>query len=293
MPLCIDLFCGLGGWSDGFIAEGWDCIGFDIERHDYGRGSYPGQLALGDVLGLWGSQFAKADCIVASPPCQTYSYMAMPWIRAKALAAWYREHELRQVQLNALFNACFRIQREACAASGRHIPMVVENVKGAQPWVGTARAHFGSFYFWGDIGMVGNQIVAGNASFGGFVRAAKHRKQNGRNFHFIEKYGITSPSFHGHAEEESVKVALELSSEGTKQRGSGREWFDTGIAALPSGSNGSKCGGGRFGSGNYQSKMRQHSSKSPRRKAASAEIAKIPFPLASYVARALKPQVLL
>lgn len=162
MPLCIDLFCGLGGWSDGFLAEGWDCIGFDIERHDYGRGTYPGRLVLADVLGLWGSQFAKADCIVASPPCQTYSYMAMPWSRAKALAAWYREHELRQVQLNALFNACFRIQREACAAAGRHIPMVVENVKGAQSWVGTARAHFGSFYFWGDIGMVGNQIVAGD-----------------------------------------------------------------------------------------------------------------------------------
>jgi site-specific DNA-cytosine methylase len=33
-PLCIDLFCGLGGWGEGFLAEGWDVIGFDIERHD-------------------------------------------------------------------------------------------------------------------------------------------------------------------------------------------------------------------------------------------------------------------
>lgn len=23
-PLCIDLFCGLGGWAEGFLAEGWD-----------------------------------------------------------------------------------------------------------------------------------------------------------------------------------------------------------------------------------------------------------------------------
>ena len=36
-PLCIDLFCGLGGWAEGFLAEGWDVIGFDIERHRYPR----------------------------------------------------------------------------------------------------------------------------------------------------------------------------------------------------------------------------------------------------------------
>lgn len=36
-PLAIDLFCGLGGWAEGFLA-----VGFDIERHDYGTGGYPG-----------------------------------------------------------------------------------------------------------------------------------------------------------------------------------------------------------------------------------------------------------
>lgn len=28
----IDLYCGLGGWAEGFLAEGYRVIGFDIER---------------------------------------------------------------------------------------------------------------------------------------------------------------------------------------------------------------------------------------------------------------------
>jgi hypothetical protein len=140
-PLCIDLFCGLGGWTEGFLAEGWNVIGFDIERHDYGTGGYPAQLVLQDVLTLHGSQFRDADCIVASPPCQAYSYRAMPWKRAKALLP----------PSNELFDACFRIQREALVGSWRYIPMVVENVRGVQKWVGRAKWHYGSYYLWGDV----------------------------------------------------------------------------------------------------------------------------------------------
>ena len=46
MPLAIDLFCGLGGWTDGLLAEGYDVVGFDIERHDYGTGGYPPPLVI-------------------------------------------------------------------------------------------------------------------------------------------------------------------------------------------------------------------------------------------------------
>lgn len=152
-PLAVDLFCGLGGWSDGLLAEGWRVVGYDIEAHEYGDMRYPGDLVLQDVLTIHGSQFAGADLIVASPPCQAYSYMAMPWSLAKAKAAAIRADTTGQAvtDLNALFHACFRIQREASAAAGRHIPMIVENVRGAIPWVGRSRASVGPFHFWGDV----------------------------------------------------------------------------------------------------------------------------------------------
>jgi len=140
-PLAIDLFAGLGGWAEGLLAEGYDVIGFDIERHVYGDHRYPGLLVIQDVRTLHGSQFKDAALIVASPPCQAYSYRAMPWKRAKALPP----------PDNTLFEARFRIQREACAAAGRHIPLIVENVRGAQKWVGRARWCFGSYYLWGDV----------------------------------------------------------------------------------------------------------------------------------------------
>jgi hypothetical protein len=56
-----------------------------------------------------------------------------------------------------LFNACFRIAREL------NVPIVLENVKGGQRWVGKAQANFGSYYLWGDIANVGGRIVRPSA----------------------------------------------------------------------------------------------------------------------------------
>ena len=151
--LAIDLFCGLGGWTEGLLAEGYDVVGFDVERHEYGAEKYPAQLVLQDVTTIHGKQFRDAALIVASPPCQEFSYMAMPWSRAKAKQAAIEADTtgVDRARLTKLFDACFRIQREAIAASGRFIPMVVENVRGANKWVGRSRCNYGSFFLWGDV----------------------------------------------------------------------------------------------------------------------------------------------
>ena len=329
-PLAIDLYAGLGGWTDGLLAEGYDVVGFDLERHVYGEARYPAQLVIQDVLTLHGAQFKDAALIVASPPCQAYSYMAMPWTRAKRIAAEYRDGTRDRMQLTALFDACFRIQREACEAAGHHIPLVVENVRGAQPWVGRANWAFGSFLLWGDVPAlmpITRKTIKGNGgpwfkdadSADGAYAPGNFRttiegatKVSGLNWSNFGKEGYKAKAFNGQADQRlratkndggswfavahnttsgkgqnpdgrkvpsesgrrtdvgkgarftsqdcGIEASIANAADGHKQRGSGPEWWR-----------------GEVGS---------KSSKSSARKAASAHIAKIPLPLARWIARA-------
>lgn len=286
-PLAIDLFAGLGGWTDGFLAEGWNVIGFDIERHRYPAKpfvyadtdgvikaderwqEYPAQLVLQDVLTIHGSQFRNADIIVASPPCQQYSWLAMPWSRskdpnnskaAKALRAkWEAEGPD-----NRLFDACFRIQREASYAKRLelrccdldyqkpacprcHIPLVVENVRGAQEWVGRSAWNYGSFHLWGDVPALMPQRLRGD--FNKIPPAVNDAIRNGKS-----PARWTNPAEHYFGGiSDDVKI--------------GGDWFR-----------------------DPNSTCRKHGSKSTARKAASAMIAKIPLPLSTHIARVYWPK---
>jgi hypothetical protein len=247
-PFCIDLFCGLGGWAEGFLAEGYEVIGFDIEKRPY-----PGQLVLQDVRTLHGAQFRNATCIVASPPCQEYSYRAMPWKRAKALPP----------PSNELFEACFRIQRETSEAAGHYIPMVIENVCGAQKWVGSARWHFGSYYLWGDVPAI--------MPFA--VRAAKVPGQDWNKF---KSNGEGSPWWNGQAQK------IPIYSDPRRNGGKGVH-----LTSPWENSDGLKFGGGWCHDAT-NNLIRKASSRSGARRTASAMIAKIPFDLAQHIARTFK-----
>lgn len=310
-PLAIDLYCGLGGWTEGLLAEGWEVIGFDIEAHEYGGERYPAQLVLQDVLTLDGAQFAGADLIVGSSPCQAYSYMAMPWTKAKAKAkaAAIRADESGEAlrALNALFDAQFRIQRAASAAAGRHIPMVVENVRGAQEWVGPAKWNFGSYYLWGDVPALMPNPRAEATNLGGLNWVPKDdpRWRPGQAFTGTAEARMRADDGRKNAGFRFDGSGRSFQSESVARHVEGQKMPSDPTGRSPAPGNGARFIGvaeGRKGAsgawfndhketGVKPDELLSYSgSKSPARKAAAAKIAKIPFALSSHIARVYRPR---
>jgi hypothetical protein len=134
---------GSGGWAAGFLAEGWDVLGFDTQPQPL----YPGKFQLGDVrvvardvaerhMSGWYGRIKAATLIVASPPCEEFSRHQMPWTKRR---------NPPQPDLS-IAEACWSIARDT------GVPIVLENVRMAQKWFGPARWHgTGSFYLWGDV----------------------------------------------------------------------------------------------------------------------------------------------
>lgn len=288
-PLAIDLFCGLFGWSQALVEEGWRVVGFDIEdmHANFGLPRRPEfQLVIQNVLTLHGSQFTEAALIVASPPCQFFSYTAMPWSKAKALGTKVRADPVLLEKELALFKACFRIQCEASSAAGRHIPLIVENVRGAIPWVGRSRWNFGAYHFWGDVPAL--MPIA--------LRAPKFilddiKNGQGRQIDGVYEDGIKVPGF---CFDGSGKSFQSASVERTGFKTQGMNWSDqtrrgqdfTRIA----GDFAVKQGGDWCNSSCPDSISRRTGSKSPARKMASAMIAKIPPAIGRHIGRTFLPR---
>lgn len=134
-PLVIELFAGLHGWGEGFVAEGYRVIGFDIVDMCASIGvprPVGCELVLQDVLTLHGCQFKDAAVIVASPPCTDYAKWGMRMFHPNP-----PNPDLR------LWQAAIRIADEA------GLPLVIENVRGAQYWWGRADWKCGPYYLWG------------------------------------------------------------------------------------------------------------------------------------------------
>jgi hypothetical protein len=198
----------------------------------------------------------------------------MPWRRAKALPP----------PDNTLFEACFRIQREAIdAAGGRFIPLVVENVCGVQPFVGRARWHYGSFYLWGDVPALMPLTTKRGVKVGGLDWSSPDRAKRG----CFRDSAIKNTGGSGFAVAHNTTSGKGRNPDGRGVKNGGRA-FPNDCAEARTDLE-VKCGGDWFWKGANASLMRRQASKSSKRKLASALIAKIPRPLSRWIGKAWFP----
>jgi hypothetical protein len=227
--------------------------------------------------------------------------MAMPWKKGKAKAAAIRADMTGEKldKLNQLFNACFRIQREACEAAGHHIPMVVENVRGAQPWVGRAKWNFGSFYLWGDVPALmpitasrtkapkpgtGNQLSAIRPDqFREGVEGVKVTTMGAGWYPPGHPKHVAGLAFNGHAE----RNLKGRKTDGAPHIRDGEG--HTKHLTNPGEHEGVKAGAAYRGACSGWGVAQHTASKSKARKAASATIAKIPLVLARWIGATYRP----
>lgn len=131
----LDLFCGRWGWSRAFAARGWECVGVDlVQPHEIPEGCQFWQF---DVLTVSEAIYSRGfDAIIGSSPCENFSLFRMPHFHPNPA---YPELGIE------LFNHA----RKLCWKSG--LPWLLENVAGAQEFVGNAINHCGPFYLWGTL----------------------------------------------------------------------------------------------------------------------------------------------
>lgn len=121
----LELFAGSATVSKIAAARGWDVLAVDAAEECQNT----------DIvadLTTWTYDGPHVDLIWASPPCTEFSRESMPWCARGESPSL------------TLVHAAMRIVREV-----RPAWWVLENVRGAQRWIGRAPAHAGPFYLWG------------------------------------------------------------------------------------------------------------------------------------------------
>jgi len=127
------------------MAAGWDVIGVDVKD----MGGYQGHLLLEDVKLLTQKRLNEFQTekfrtvrafllVVASPPCNDFSYSSLPFKKARAKFSNENPPD------DSIWRACERLAVELDA------PFILENVRGAKKWMGHEDWRYGSFYFWGE-----------------------------------------------------------------------------------------------------------------------------------------------
>lgn len=124
--LMLDLFCGRQGASQTMRARGWHVHAVDLLGH---FSPPPDECA---DLTHWSWPGPRPDLIWASPPCTEFARESMPWCRTGATPSL------------ALVEATQRIIAECQPRF-----FVIENVKGAVPYLGKPTMRFGPWHLWG------------------------------------------------------------------------------------------------------------------------------------------------
>lgn len=126
--LMIDLYSGLGGASQPMKDRGWEVIRVDINP------AFNPDLCIDvrDFLKYWDGR--SPDLLWASPPCDDFSKSEKPWYDFCPPS----QEALELVKV--VFDIVLAIKPKF---------WILENVRGAQKWLGKAPFHCGSFYLWG------------------------------------------------------------------------------------------------------------------------------------------------
>jgi hypothetical protein len=122
--LMLDLCSGLGGASRAMKQRGWQVVTLDIDPR-----FAPDVLA---DLREWSWPGERPDLIWASPPCTEFARESMPWSRTGNTPDM------------SIVNACRRIIAEC---DPRY--WILENVRGAVPYLGKPSSIVGPFFLWG------------------------------------------------------------------------------------------------------------------------------------------------